>query len=91
MKTNDSTLLEASLLDREKAFRFECHTLFNGYTTQTLKQFCDYWTEKSPNSKKMRFEMQKVFDMKRRMATWVANKNKGTSLSSGANGFNTAN
>ena len=38
-----------------------------------LKNFSDYWTEKSPRGSKMRFEKEKVFDVSRRLATWSRN------------------
>ncbi len=34
------------------------------------REFIAYWTEKSPKGKKMRFEKQDVFDVKRRLMTW---------------------
>lgn len=36
-----------------------------------IKKFFLYWTEKSPGSKKMRFEKQTVFDPARRLGTWM--------------------
>jgi len=39
-------------------------------------EFIDYWTEISPNAKKMRFEKEKVFDIKKRLERW--NKNQKT-------------
>jgi DNA-binding Lrp family transcriptional regulator len=48
----------------------------NKPTENDIKNFCDYWTEKNPNGKKMRFEKQKVFDPKKRLATWMRNKSK---------------
>lgn len=36
-------------------------------------KFISYWTEKSPNGKKCRWEMEKVFDIKRRWGTWLRN------------------
>jgi len=36
-------------------------------------KFIDYWTEKSPNGKKERWEFEKVFDIKRRWGTWLRN------------------
>ena len=36
--------------------------------------FILYWTEKNHNGKKERWEMQKVFDIKRRWGTWTRNK-----------------
>jgi len=38
-----------------------------------LDAFIDYWTEKSPRGKKMRFEKQKTFDVRRRMQRWMKN------------------
>lgn len=48
------------------------------YSKETLRAFYDYWTESNPNGKKMRFEMQKVFDVKRRLATWRRNESNFT-------------
>ena len=36
-----------------------------------IQEFVDYWTEKNISGKKMKFEMQKTFDIKRRLARWV--------------------
>ena len=33
-------------------------------------EFCDYWFEISHKGKKMRFEKEKTFGVKRRLATW---------------------
>ena len=38
-----------------------------------LDAFIDYWTEKSPLGKKMRWQKQKTFDVKRRMLRWQRN------------------
>ena len=38
-----------------------------------LDAFIDYWTEKSPLGKKMRWQKQKTFDVKRRMQRWQRN------------------
>ncbi|QDP49714.1 MAG: hypothetical protein Unbinned1953contig1002_29 [Prokaryotic dsDNA virus sp.] len=38
-----------------------------------LDNFIDYWTEKSPLGKKMRWQKQKTFDVKRRMLRWQRN------------------
>lgn len=43
---------------------------FNNYTKEMLIEFTDYWCEISPRGKKMRFEKEKTFDPKRRIATW---------------------
>ena len=35
--------------------------------------FTDYWSEKNLSGRKMIFEMQKTFDIQRRLATWCKN------------------
>jgi len=42
----------------------------------TCRQFYEYWTESNENGKKMRFEMQKVFDIRRRLTAWKNNERK---------------
>jgi hypothetical protein len=39
-----------------------------------LKAFADYWTEPNKSRTKLRFEMEKTWDMKRRFAKWMRNK-----------------
>lgn len=41
-----------------------------------FKRFQNYWTEKSPNGIKQRWEMQKTFEVKARLRTWLDNLNK---------------
>jgi hypothetical protein len=42
----------------------------------TCRDFYNYWIESNENGKKMRFEMQKVFDIRRRLTTWKNNERK---------------
>ncbi len=39
-----------------------------------IDDFCNYWTEKNIGGTKMRYEMQKTFDIKRRMQRWINNQ-----------------
>ncbi len=41
-----------------------------------LSKFVAYWTELSQSGRKQRWEAQKFFDLKRRLATWFKNVNK---------------
>ena len=54
--------------------------LLGVFVTDENRTMCNefflYWTETSLNSDKMRFEMEKAFDMKRRLGTWKKNQNK---------------
>lgn len=43
---------------------------------QMVLDFSSYWTEHSPRSKKFRAELEKVFNVKRRFATWKRNNEK---------------
>ena len=46
------------------------------YNATSLREFFDYWTEHGDNDKKMRFEKEKSFGIKRRLATWKKNSKK---------------
>ena len=38
-----------------------------------ISEFIEYWTETSLNGKKMRFQGEKYFNVKRRFSTWKKN------------------
>ena len=46
---------------------------FDIYPKEMIQAFCDYWFEMSFNGKKMRFEKERTFGLKRRLATWKNN------------------
>jgi len=51
------------------------------FSTEDLlhkQEFLDYWTEKNPNGKEERWQMEKVFDVKRRYQTWLRNYKRWT-------------
>ncbi|PVH26264.1 hypothetical protein [Sphingobacterium corticibacter] len=64
----------SSLDDRKISFTEKLAAFTGIYSKDTLNEFYFYWTEKNENGKKMRFEMEKVFDIKRRLATWSKNE-----------------
>ena len=43
---------------------------------EEIQKFILYWTEKNPNGKKEKWEMQSTFDVKRRLASWLKNTEK---------------
>lgn len=61
--------------EREDEFRNKVADIANGqYTQDMIDRFCDYWTESNEGENcKLKFEMQKTFDIARRLVTW--NKN----------------
>ena len=60
---------------REKEFIEKCKKVYktNDVSDVMLVQFIDYWTESNEGGKKMKFEMQQTFDIKRRLNKWVKN------------------
>lgn len=67
----------ATIEDRQMVLMEDLKPFVEKYGKEMLREFFDYWTEKNKNGKKMRFEMQKVFDISLRLATWNKNKNNG--------------
>ena len=65
-----------SLEERKKVFI----DMLSAFVTENNQEMCNdflrYWTETSLKSDKMRFEMEKVFDVGRRLSTWARNQNK---------------
>lgn len=43
------------------------------YGEQMLQDFFDYWSEPNTSNTKMRFELQKTWDVNRRLARWARN------------------
>lgn len=62
-----------SFEERKEAFKKLIDPFRDKYESEMLNDFWRYWTETNPNGKKMRFEMQKVFDVGRRLGTWKRN------------------
>lgn len=72
----------ATIEQRAEIFMEKVSLYLSEFPKEMLRRFYDYWTEKNDGGRKMRFEMQKVFDVKRRLTTWSNNekvKNNGTS------------
>ena len=67
---------EKDIAEREQEFRLAASIYNATYGEQLVKEFCDYWTEPTTGGKKLRWEMQKTWDLKRRLATWYSNEQK---------------
>jgi hypothetical protein len=66
-------LQEKDMNERAKAFYLKVAEHVGEYDKDMLRAFYNYWTEHNVDGKKMRFEMQKVFHIGRRLATWASN------------------
>lgn len=61
------------ILKRELEFKNSLKQYSNLYSKDMLNRFYLYWSERKPKGRKMRFEMEKVFDTSRRLVTWNNN------------------
>lgn len=66
----------ASTEERAKIFMGKIAESIDIYPKDMLRAFYDYWTEMNEGGRKMRFEMEKVFDLKKRLKKWSDNNNK---------------
>lgn len=48
----------------------------SNYTTEMCSEFISYWTEVNKSGTKMKFEMEKTFDIGRRLSRWAKNEKK---------------
>ena len=67
--------LPVSIDDRKNKFYDDCAVYVGRYPKNMVRDFFDYWTEKNASGVKMRFEMQKVFELPKRLATWARKDN----------------
>ena len=79
--------VKKTLEERCLEFRNSLMPFLSEYGKEMITEFYNYWTEPNPSKTKMRFEMEKTWDVRRRLDTWLKrslgfNKcNKGKSLS----------
>lgn len=69
--TSKESKEKKSIEDRAKAFHASCAEFTSTYPKQMLRSFYDYWTEKNPAGVKMKFELEKTFEVSKRLATWA--------------------
>ena len=46
--------------------------VFKKYPESMLNAFCSYWTEPNRSRTKLRYELEKTFEIKRRLVTWAS-------------------
>tara|TARA_R100001463_G_scaffold8115_1_gene25326 strand:+ start:252 stop:842 length:591 start_codon:yes stop_codon:yes gene_type:complete len=54
--------------------RFKDEVYNYDYKVEILNAFVDYWTEPNRSKTKLRYELQKTFDVSRRLKTWAKNE-----------------
>lgn len=63
------------MIDREKDFRNAVYAS-EGYDQKLKEEFFNYWSEPNKTGKKMRWEMEKTWDLARRLKRWSDNQIK---------------
>jgi hypothetical protein len=58
------------LSERKEDFKKDCYPFIEQYGKEMMTKFFLYWSEHSERGQKMRFEKEKVFNLKLRLATW---------------------
>ena len=78
-KTNNNKVIISKNKNKDishRAQEFTEEVFFSNLSSEICEEFCDYWTETNKTGTKMKFEMQKTFDIKRRLARWGKNDKK---------------
>jgi hypothetical protein len=75
-KEESSADLSATLEQRSLDFRNKVAEHLNEYPKEMLRAFYDYWSESNEGGRKMKWEMQKTFNLPLRLATWKRNESK---------------
>jgi len=57
---------------REQNFKNEVYSM-KMFPAPMLKEFFEYWSEPNRSGKKMKWELEKTWDLKRRLTRWFAN------------------
>ena len=57
----------------EDEFKYSLVPFVQQFGKKTVRDFFDYWTEPTPSGK-MRFQLEKAWDTKRRLTTWKRNE-----------------
>ena len=71
----DTTELNKRKLEvRRGVFISQLTNYIGTYTNDLLNAFYSYWSEPNKSFTKMRFEMQKTWDLSRRLQTWFKNE-----------------
>jgi len=71
---NNNNNNKNNISNRRDKFVFEVLTF--DYEESILNSFIDYWTEPNKSNTKMKYELNKTWETKRRLKTWAANQKK---------------
>ena len=73
---DDRPKIKRNLNTVTNKFLLEVSAFKELYSLEMLEAFVDYWSEPNKSKTKLRYELQKTFDIARRLKTWSKNENK---------------
>lgn len=59
---------------QKKKFREQLNDYAHLYTEEMLNQFCEYWTEPNKSKTKLRYQLEKTWDISLRLKRWHRNQ-----------------
>ena len=62
--------------EKEVVFKSDVFEFSEKYPETMLSKFCNYWTELNKSKTKMRWELEKTFEISKRLATWASRDNE---------------
>lgn len=65
---------KAATLKRKEEFKTSLFPYVEKYGKEMIRAFFDYWSELNKSETKMRYEMQKTWEVNLRLATWAKNE-----------------
>ncbi len=80
----DAAIAAALLEGRKRDFYNTLIPFVSQYGKEMVREFFDYWTEPNKSNTRMRFELERTWEISRRLALWVrrdnqfSRKNNGT-------------
>lgn len=77
IKNESKTVLnEKKAAKRFEVFKTEVSKYIDDYSEEMIDAFARYWSELNSPKTKMRFELEKTFEIKKRLVTWSENNNR---------------
>lgn len=84
-KKVDAATAAARLEGRKEDFYNSLIPFVTQYGKDMVRAFFDYWSEPNKSNSKMRYELERTWDLARRLGTWASRDNQFNHRSNGTN------
>ena len=81
----DAATAAARLNERKEDFYNTLIPFVAKYGKEMVRAFFDYWSEPNKSNSKMRYELERTWDLSRRLGTWASRDNQFNHRSNGTN------